>query len=59
MSGEISVKNSVEYLSETHAKLDIAVSAAEFQPAYQKAAKQLAKKVNIQDSALEKHRCAY
>lgn len=47
MSGEISVKNSVEYLSETHAKLDIAVSAAEFQPAYQKAAKQLAKKVNI------------
>ncbi|WP_241658641.1 trigger factor [Arcanobacterium bovis] len=47
MSGEISVKNSVEYLSETRVQLDVAVSAEEFKPAYEKAAKSLAKQVNI------------
>ncbi|MDY5585187.1 MAG: trigger factor [Arcanobacterium sp.] len=47
MSGVISVKNSVEYLSETRAKLEVAVSAEEFKPAYDKAAKELSKKVNV------------
>lgn len=47
MSGEISVKNSVDYLSETRAKLEVAVSAADFRPAYEKAAKKVAKQVNI------------
>ncbi|WP_124055093.1 trigger factor [Arcanobacterium ihumii] len=41
------MKNSVEYLSETRVQLDVAVSAEEFQPAYEKAAKSLAKQVNI------------
>ncbi|WP_353066361.1 trigger factor [Arcanobacterium hippocoleae] len=41
------MNNSVEYLSDTRVKLDIAVPAAEFGAAYDKAAKSLAKQVNI------------
>lgn len=47
VSGEIPVKNSVEYLSETRAKLNVEISAEEFGPDYEKAAKTLAKQVNI------------
>ncbi|SDU82307.1 trigger factor [Arcanobacterium phocae] len=47
VSGEIPVKNSVEYLSETRAKLTVEVTAEEFGPDYEKAAKTLAKQVNI------------
>ncbi len=41
------MKNSVEYLSETRAKLAVNVSAEEFEPAYNKASKSLAKQVNV------------
>ncbi|USR79908.1 trigger factor [Arcanobacterium pinnipediorum] len=41
------MKNSVEYLSETRAKLNVEISAEEFGPDYEKAAKTLAKQVNI------------
>ncbi|MCI6574378.1 MAG: trigger factor [Arcanobacterium sp.] len=41
------MKNSAQFTSETHAILSIAVSAEEFSPAYNKAAKALAKQVNI------------
>ncbi|MCI5825691.1 MAG: trigger factor [Arcanobacterium sp.] len=41
------MKNSAQFTSETHAILSIAVSAEEFSPAYVKAAKKLAKQVNI------------
>lgn len=41
------MKNSAQFTSETHAILSIAVSAEEFAPAYNKAAKELAKQVNI------------
>ncbi|ADH92282.1 trigger factor [Arcanobacterium haemolyticum] len=41
------MKNSVEYLSETRVKLAVEVTAEEFAPEYEKAAKTLAKQVNI------------
>ncbi len=41
------MKNTVEYLSETRASLEVEVSAADFTPAYEKAAKELAKQVKI------------
>ncbi|XCB29737.1 trigger factor family protein [Arcanobacterium hippocoleae] len=41
------MNNSVEYLSDTRVKLDVAVPVSEFAPAYEKAAKSLAKQVNI------------
>lgn len=41
------MKNSAQFTSETHAIMSVAVSAEEFAPAYEKAAKELAKQVNI------------
>ena len=41
------MKSSAKFLSETHARISVAVPADEFSPAYEKAAKQLAKQVNI------------
>lgn len=41
------MKNSIEYLSDTRVKIDVAVTATDFVPAYEKAAKSLAKQVNI------------